>query len=137
MKDAKKVVKTSRGLSLRHHLQSIVYLSLFIRLLETYFFKCCQMLKDGEKFQESAYCSTTNRFFLIWPFFFDKKAIPTFQKGKQNGELRTEFRKGHNKYRRCCGPLCWTFMIFKTLIGKFLDNIPNLWIVTQQPISIW
>ena len=63
---------------------------------------------------------------FYFDLFLDKKTIPTFQKGKQNGELRTEFRKGHNKYRRCCGPLCWTFMIFKTLIGKFLDNIPNL-----------
>ena len=44
------------------------------------------------------------------------------KKRKQNGELRTEFRKGHDKYRRCCGPICWTFLIFKTLVGKLFLN---------------
>jgi len=50
-----------------------------------------------------------------------KPLIRRKKRRKQNGELRTEFRKGHDKYKRwCCGPICWTFMIFKTLIGKYI-----------------
>ena len=93
--------------------------SLLLTHTGTYFFwKCCQILKDDEI---SILLLYQLNLFILTIFKVKRLTIHTFQKGKQNGELRTEFRKGHNKYRRCCGPLCWTFMIFKTLIGEFLD----------------
>ncbi|TRY71775.1 hypothetical protein TCAL_12171 [Tigriopus californicus] len=39
------------------------------------------------------------------------------RKAKNGGGLHASIRTSKPKYRRCCGPLCWTFLAFKSLIG--------------------
>ena len=52
--------------------------------------------------------------------------------------MRTEFRKGHNKIsRRCCGPICWTFLIFKTLAGVLLVTIISVNYFTHSSWYLW
>eukprot|EP00095_Tigriopus_kingsejongensis_P007875 maker-scaffold127_size327531-snap-gene-1.8 protein:Tk07875 transcript:maker-scaffold127_size327531-snap-gene-1.8-mRNA-1 annotation:"hypothetical protein BRAFLDRAFT_93831" len=42
---------------------------------------------------------------------------------KNGGGLHASIRTSKPKYRRCCGPLCWTFLAFKTLIGVLAITI--------------
>ena len=50
----------------------------------------------------------------------DSARRPLMKKKKKakNGDLHTTIRTSKPKYRRCCGPLCIMFLIFKLLIGK-------------------
>lgn len=37
--------------------------------------------------------------------------------------MHASIRTSRPRYRRCCGPLCWTFLAFKTLVGVLVITI--------------
>ena len=60
------------------------------------------------------------------------------RKRKKNGDAHAaSVRAGKPKYRRCCGPLCWIFLGFKTVVGAMIITVILVNYFTHRDFYFW